>query len=146
MLGGETSEGTKQPSTDLLVSVLNSILVRPRDGYSVCMHKERGVGVGVGIRYSISLYIFSLGCCVFRCVYVCVVVWSELTVKEHLTFQARQRGVPAARVFAEVQRVAMAVGLDGDPFKTQAGKLSGGMRRRLSIGHSEREIGEEGGT
>jgi ABC-type multidrug transport system ATPase subunit len=62
------------------------------------------------------------------------VVWGELTVAQHFTFQAEQRGVPSHLVYAEVQRVAVAVGLDGDGFRTQASKLSGGMRRRLSIG------------
>jgi ABC-type multidrug transport system ATPase subunit len=64
------------------------------------------------------------------------VVWHDLTVSEHLAFQARQRGVPSHRVTAEVQVAAAAVGLDGDGFKTKAGELSGGMRRRLSIAMS----------
>ncbi|CAE7702122.1 Abca1, partial [Symbiodinium microadriaticum] len=64
------------------------------------------------------------------------VVWGELTVEQHLTFQAEQRGIPSRLVYAEVQRVAIAVGLDGDGFRTQAARLSGGMRRRLSIGMS----------
>ena len=68
------------------------------------------------------------------------IVWGELTVAEHLTFQAEQRGVPPRLVHAEVQRVAMAVGLDGDGFRTQAARLSGGMRRRLSIGASMRVV------
>ena len=62
------------------------------------------------------------------------IVWSELNVQEHLTFQARQRGVNEHRIWAEVQRVAIMVNLDGDALLTPASKLSGGMRRRLSIG------------
>lgn len=41
------------------------------------------------------------------------VVWHDLTVAEHLSFQARQRGVPSKRLVAEVQKAAVAVGLDG---------------------------------
>ena len=62
------------------------------------------------------------------------IVWNELNVKEHLTFQARQRGIAANLLYAEVQRVALLVNLDGDALLTPASKLSGGMKRRLSIG------------
>lgn len=64
------------------------------------------------------------------------VVWNDLTVAEHLAFQARQRGTPEAKVRAVVQQAAISVGLDGDSFDTAASKLSGGMRRRLSIAMS----------
>lgn len=64
------------------------------------------------------------------------VVWADLTVFEHLSFQARQRGVSPALLSAEVQQAALAVGLDGDGYYTKAGELSGGMRRRLSIAMS----------
>ena len=57
------------------------------------------------------------------------VVWNDLTVEEHLIFQARQRGVESHRLSAAVQKAAVAVGLDGDGFHTKAGQLSGGMRR-----------------
>lgn len=64
------------------------------------------------------------------------ICWEDLSVEQHLGFQARLRGVEFNRIYAEVQRVAVKVGLDGDAFKTSAGKLSGGQRRRLSIGMS----------
>ena len=64
------------------------------------------------------------------------VVWADLTVSEHLAFQARQRGIEPGRLSAEVQQAALAVGLDGDGYYTKAGELSGGMRRRLSIAMS----------
>jgi ABC-type multidrug transport system ATPase subunit len=64
------------------------------------------------------------------------IVWTELSVSDHLSFQARQRGIPSERISAEVQQAAVAVGLDGDGFHTLAGQLSGGMRRRLSIAMS----------
>ena len=63
------------------------------------------------------------------------VVWNDLTVEEHLIFQARQRGVENRRMSAEVQKAAVAVGLDGDGFRTKAGQLSGGMRRQVVLGH-----------
>lgn len=62
------------------------------------------------------------------------IVWSELNVEQHLLFQAKQRGVAASCINAEVQRVALLVNLDGDALLTPAAKLSGGMKRRLSIG------------
>lgn len=62
------------------------------------------------------------------------IFWYDLTVEEHLVFQARQRGLPSGKIKGEVQRVARIVKLDGDGFHTPAGKLSGGMKRRLSIG------------
>ncbi|KAJ3214066.1 hypothetical protein HDU67_002110 [Dinochytrium kinnereticum] len=61
-------------------------------------------------------------------------VWSELTVEEHLTFYCRLRGVPARSLTAMVRRIAEDVELDGDALRTKAGGLSGGMKRRLSIG------------
>ena len=45
-----------------------------------------------------------------------------MSVQEHLTFQALQRGVPFSRLNSEVQRVARQVGLDGDSYRTAAGK------------------------
>jgi ABC-type multidrug transport system ATPase subunit len=59
------------------------------------------------------------------------VVWDELTVHEHLLLYARIKGMKKEE--AIVRKVAEAVQLDGDPYNTQAGLLSGGMRRRLSL-------------
>jgi len=63
-------------------------------------------------------------------------IWDELTVSEHLYFYARVKGVPAKRLKAVVQRTAEKIKLDGDAFNQAARGLSGGMRRRLSIGIS----------
>ena len=62
------------------------------------------------------------------------VLWDDLNVKEHLEFQCRHKGVPSPLLNAEVQRVALLVELDGDSFLTCARDLSGGEKRRLSIG------------
>ena len=62
------------------------------------------------------------------------VVWPFLTVGEHLKFFARLKGLPKDKVEAACNSIAKAVGL-GNPeiYRRQAGHLSGGMRRRLSI-------------
>jgi len=80
------------------------------------------------------------------------VVWNELTVREHFYFYARIKGCAStttnnkppsiwsslfglgAHLRAVIQQVAERVELDGDPFRQPARALSGGMRRRLSIG------------
>lgn len=61
------------------------------------------------------------------------VTWPDLTVEEHLAFQARQRGISPPKIQAKVQQAAQWVHLDGDAYNTKAAGLSGGMRRRLSI-------------
>eukprot|EP00004_Rigifila_ramosa_P009639 TRINITY_DN2126_c0_g1_i2.p2 TRINITY_DN2126_c0_g1~~TRINITY_DN2126_c0_g1_i2.p2 ORF type:complete len:624 (+),score=164.82 TRINITY_DN2126_c0_g1_i2:3710-5581(+) len=62
------------------------------------------------------------------------VVWDELTVSEHFTFYARVKGIPPSEERACVMSVATKVGLDGDAYGMTAKSLSGGMRRRLSLG------------
>jgi ABC-type multidrug transport system ATPase subunit len=64
------------------------------------------------------------------------ILWDEFTVQEHLTFQCRQKGIGFADIYGEVQRVARLISLDGDAFCSAAKTLSGGMKRRLSIGMS----------
>lgn len=59
---------------------------------------------------------------------------SDLTVREHLFFYARLKGVPLRRLAAAVQTIAEKTGLDGDSFGLVASALSGGQRRRLSCG------------
>jgi ABC-type multidrug transport system ATPase subunit len=61
------------------------------------------------------------------------IVYQELTIEEHLLLFARIKGIKRGLERGLVRNVAEAVGLDGDPFRTQAKNLSGGMRRRLSL-------------
>ena len=61
------------------------------------------------------------------------VVFSELTVGQHLFFYARLKGIGTKYENALVQTVAASVELDGDAFHLKASELSGGLKRRLSI-------------
>jgi ABC-type multidrug transport system ATPase subunit len=64
------------------------------------------------------------------------VVWDDMTVYQHLAFYSRLKGVPAAKLSVAVQQAAEKVQLDGDALHQTASTLSGGMRRRLSLGIS----------
>ncbi|KAI9346576.1 hypothetical protein BDR26DRAFT_834771 [Obelidium mucronatum] len=61
-------------------------------------------------------------------------VWPTMTVEEHLIFYCRLRGVSKRGMPGMVRSIAESIELDGDPFKKPASELSGGMKRRLSIG------------
>ena len=70
-----------------------------------------------------------LGCCPqFDC------LWDDLTVREHLLFYARLKGVSGAMLSAAAQQTAQKIDLDGDALNMNASLLSGGQRRRLSLG------------
>lgn len=63
------------------------------------------------------------------------VLWEELTSEEHLVLYAGFKGVEQAQVSSEVAAMLQRVGLAAaGATKTQAGKLSGGMKRKLSLG------------
>lgn len=65
------------------------------------------------------------------------VVWKGQTVQRHLEFFAALKGLPRQEIPRIARAVAVAVGLGSDAIYTRnAGALSGGMRRRLSIGMS----------
>ena len=55
-------------------------------------------------------------------------------MQQHLRLYARLKGVPLAKENGVVQRVASRIRLHGDAFGMPASSLSGGMRRRLSLG------------
>lgn len=61
-------------------------------------------------------------------------IWATLSVQRHLEFFARLKGLPRAQVVNSARSIASAVGLGHpDVYRRNAGALSGGMRRRLSI-------------
>jgi ABC-type multidrug transport system ATPase subunit len=62
------------------------------------------------------------------------VIWPKMTVKEHLVFFAKLKGLPRPDIPTACLNIATAVGLGVDTvYNRNAGALSGGMRRRLSI-------------
>ena len=61
------------------------------------------------------------------------VLWSQLSVIEHLEFYAAIKGVPRRHIVSEAQRVCEEIGLR-DKARSYAGTLSGGMQRKLSVG------------
>eukprot|EP00931_Biecheleriopsis_adriatica_P087374 TRINITY_DN61860_c0_g1_i1.p1 TRINITY_DN61860_c0_g1~~TRINITY_DN61860_c0_g1_i1.p1 ORF type:complete len:2265 (+),score=447.26 TRINITY_DN61860_c0_g1_i1:78-6872(+) len=63
------------------------------------------------------------------------VLWEELTCEEHLRLFAGFKGVPREAVAQEVSSMLERVGLTrAGAAKVQAGRLSGGMKRKLSLG------------
>ena len=57
-----------------------------------------------------------------------------MSVKEHLIFFAKLKGIPRSDVQSACLSIATAVGLGAkEVYNRNAGALSGGMRRRLSI-------------
>lgn len=63
------------------------------------------------------------------------ILWGELTCEETLLFYARLKGVSRSQESAQVKQTLADVGLEQFP-KRKSKDLSGGMRRRLSIGVS----------
>eukprot|EP01029_Cantina_marsupialis_P011327 TRINITY_DN2528_c0_g1_i11.p1 TRINITY_DN2528_c0_g1~~TRINITY_DN2528_c0_g1_i11.p1 ORF type:complete len:1136 (-),score=423.77 TRINITY_DN2528_c0_g1_i11:262-3474(-) len=61
-------------------------------------------------------------------------VWPDMTTKEHLLLFARIKGVPSKEIHALAQSITEQVELDGDAMEQTAEHLSGGMKRRLSLG------------
>ena len=63
------------------------------------------------------------------------ILWPSLTVEEHLYFYARLRGVNRKDEDKKVDETLKEVNLE-EWRKSKAAQLSGGMKRRLSIGIS----------
>jgi ABC-type multidrug transport system ATPase subunit len=61
------------------------------------------------------------------------VVWPDLTVKDHIYFFAKVKGVVRKSLNGRIHKIAEQLNLDGDCFNKASDTLSGGMRRRLSI-------------
>ncbi|XP_076469399.1 phospholipid-transporting ATPase ABCA3-like [Babylonia areolata] len=61
------------------------------------------------------------------------ILWDTLTVTEHLDFFAQLKGSDSSNVKREVEEMTKEVGLEFKA-KTKAGNLSGGQKRKLSVG------------
>ncbi|XP_067672614.1 phospholipid-transporting ATPase ABCA3-like [Haliotis asinina] len=61
------------------------------------------------------------------------ILFDSLTVEEHLIFFAKLKGVPSAEVASEVDQMLDSVGLQPKR-NAQSRTLSGGMKRKLSVG------------
>ena len=61
------------------------------------------------------------------------VLFDHLTVEEHLWFFARLKNCPSWRVKRDIDRMIECIGLT-DKRHTQTRALSGGMKRKLSVG------------
>jgi ABC-type multidrug transport system ATPase subunit len=65
------------------------------------------------------------------------VVWRGRSIQVHLEFFASLKGLPTDQIAEAAEAVAVAVSLGSDEvYARDAGALSGGMRRRLSIAMS----------
>lgn len=60
-------------------------------------------------------------------------LFDDLTVREHITFFSRLKGLHESEVNREVEKYVNLLKL-GDKIDAKAGSLSGGMRRKLSVG------------
>jgi ABC-type multidrug transport system ATPase subunit len=102
-----------------LLSMLTGALTPTAGDARVCGHSilsdMRGVQQNIGV------------CTQFD------VLWSELTVEETLLFYARLKGVARKHEREHVSRLLRELGLS-DARNRKPAQLSGGMRRRLSIG------------
>ena len=61
------------------------------------------------------------------------VLFDRMTVEEHLWFFAKLKNCPSHRIKQEVDRMIECIGLT-DKRDTQTHALSGGMKRKLSVG------------
>eukprot|EP00026_Physarum_polycephalum_P016126 Phypoly_transcript_16969.p1 GENE.Phypoly_transcript_16969~~Phypoly_transcript_16969.p1 ORF type:complete len:273 (+),score=30.54 Phypoly_transcript_16969:80-820(+) len=71
---------------------------------------------------------YEIGVCPQHCI-----LWGELTVVEHFLFYARLKGVPRKNERDHVNQWLSQLGL-GFAKDLQVSKLSGGMKRRVSVG------------
>ncbi|ESO83918.1 hypothetical protein LOTGIDRAFT_229502 [Lottia gigantea] len=83
---------------------------------------------GYDIRTDISNVRSSLGLCPQH-----DILFDNLTVEEHMVFFAKLKGVDSVNVKQEVDDMLKSVGLEPKR-KSLSGELSGGMKRKLSVG------------
>ena len=88
-------------------------------------------------------YVFGLSICrcarrVYTLMGICPqhdVLWRSLTVSEHMRHYAALKGVPRGELASAAAAMVAKVGL-ADKEHTRSHALSGGMRRKLSVGCS----------
>uniref|UniRef100_A0A6E8W4G1 ABC transporter domain-containing protein n=1 Tax=Anopheles coluzzii TaxID=1518534 RepID=A0A6E8W4G1_ANOCL len=83
---------------------------------------------GYDIRNNIDAVRGSLGLCPQH-----NVLFNEMTVAEHIEFFARLKGVPRSKIKDEIRHYVQLLELE-DKLKKQSHTLSGGMKRKLSVG------------
>ncbi|XP_070581084.1 phospholipid-transporting ATPase ABCA3-like isoform X2 [Ptychodera flava] len=83
---------------------------------------------GYDIRSDVTAVRSSLGLCPQH-----DILFDKLTVEEHLYFFAKLKGFPSAKVKDEIDKYIFAIGLE-DKRNVQSKSLSGGMKRKLSVG------------
>ena len=151
--GGETqslllTESVKKRYGKLMPYVVNGISVEMGMGECFCLLGPNGAGKtslisllttvtshdGGGFASVAGANVATDASVVRRRIGVCPqhdILYASLTVREHLEFACRMRGVKGVK--AAARNLAQETDLDGDSFYTRSSALSGGMRRRLSI-------------
>jgi ABC-type multidrug transport system ATPase subunit len=61
-------------------------------------------------------------------------LWDNVSGRDHLIFYGRLKGVPEAELRGKVDQLLSRLGLDQNAAVKLAGKYSGGMKRKLSLG------------
>jgi len=61
------------------------------------------------------------------------ILFDDLTVREHIEFFSRLKGLPSSEVDREVEKYVKLLKLE-NKIDARAGSLSGGMKRKLSVG------------
>ncbi|KAF3821200.1 hypothetical protein GH733_011353 [Mirounga leonina] len=84
--------------------------------------------LGKDIRFEMSTIRQNLGVCPQH-----NVLFDMLTVEEHIWFYARLKGLSEKHVKAELEQMALDVGLPPSKLKSKTSQLSGGMKRKLSV-------------
>uniref|UniRef100_A0A452UDS1 P-type phospholipid transporter n=1 Tax=Ursus maritimus TaxID=29073 RepID=A0A452UDS1_URSMA len=84
--------------------------------------------LGKDIRFEMSTIRQNLGVCPQH-----NVLFDMLTVEEHIWFYARLKGLSEKHVKAEMEQMALDVGLPPSKLKSKTSQLSGGMKRKLSV-------------
>lgn len=65
------------------------------------------------------------------------IIWKNLSVRHHIEIFAGLKGIPRRKIGVEARSIATAVGLGAsNVYEQEAGKMPGGMRRRLSMAMS----------